>query len=60
MEGEGLGERVTCMMSGRHEGRCERGGRSPMKNLEVLLVISSPRAWDCNIQKTASIQLLIW
>ena len=25
-EGEGLGERVTCVMSGRHEGRRE-GGR---------------------------------
>ena len=26
MEGEGLGERVMCMTSGRHEGRCEGGG----------------------------------
>ena len=25
-EGEGLGERVTCVTSGRHEGRCEGGG----------------------------------
>ena len=26
MEGGGLGERVTCVMSGRREGRCEGGG----------------------------------
>ena len=26
MKGEGLGERVTCVMSGRREGRCEGGG----------------------------------
>ena len=26
LEGEGPGERVKCMMSGRHEGRCEGGG----------------------------------
>ena len=26
MEGEGLGERVTCVTSGRHEGRREGGG----------------------------------
>ena len=26
-EGEGLGERVTCMMSGRREGRCEGGSK---------------------------------
>ena len=25
-EGEGLGERVTCVTSGRREGRCEGGG----------------------------------
>ena len=37
MEGEGLGERVTCVTSGRREGG---GGRCPMKNLEVLVVIS--------------------
>ena len=41
-EGEGLGERVTCVTSGRREGRHE-GGRCPTKNLEVLLVISCPR-----------------
>ena len=41
-EGEGLGERVTCVTSGRREGRRE-GGRCPTKNLEVLLVISCPR-----------------
>ena len=42
--GEGLGERVTCVTSGRREGRREGGGeRCPTKNLEVLLVISCPR-----------------
>ena len=37
-EGEGLGERVTCVKSGRREGR-HKGGRCLMKNLEVLLVM---------------------
>ena len=36
-EGEGLGERVMCVMSGRHEGK-RRGGRCLTKNLEVFLV----------------------
>ena len=40
-EGEGLGERVMCMTSGRHEARHEgrEEGRCLTKNLEVLLVI---------------------
>ena len=37
-EGEGLGERVMCVTSGRREGRREGGG-DLTKNLEVLLVI---------------------
>ena len=41
-EGEGLGERVTCVTSGRREGR-HRGGRCLTKNLEVLPVIFCPR-----------------
>ena len=41
-EGEGLGERVTCVTSGRREGR-HRGGRCLTKNLVVLLVIFCPR-----------------
>ena len=30
-----------------------------MKNLETIPVISCPRTQDCNIQKTASIQLVL-
>ena len=42
MEGEGLGERVMCVTSGKHEGRRE-GGWCLTKTLEVLLVIFCPR-----------------
>ena len=41
MEGEGLGERVTCVTSGRHEGRREgrrEGGRCPIVVTHKLCV----------------------
>ena len=36
------------------------GGGYPMKNLQTIPVISYPRTRDRNIQKTASIQLVLW
>ena len=39
-EGEGLGERVMCMTSGRHEARHEGRGRAvPDKEIEVLIEV---------------------
>lgn len=51
LNGEGLGDLVTYMMI---------GGRYPMKNLQTIPVISYPRTQDRNIQKTTSIQLVLW
>ena len=56
--GGGRPRRKSCIRDIRYrrEGRRE-GGQCPMKNLEVL---SCSRTWDCNVRKTASIQLVVF
>ena len=60
MEGEGLGERATCVTSGRREGRRERGSAQRRISRCFLYVISCLRTWDHNVRKTVSIQLVAW
>ena len=57
---------IACIMQtewgrpGRFSHIHDDGGGYPMKNLQTIPVISYPRTRDRNIQKTASIQLVLW
>ena len=46
IEREGLGDRVTCLTSGRHEGRCEGGGAQSLQLTNFALIsLESTEQW---------------